>query len=64
MKIKDIKQGDFFTKSPIEHPKEYQVWIRGAYDREQKRYECTRFGDICAICYLPGDREVYTEFTF
>ena len=64
MKIKNLTQGDYFTKKPLDNPKESQVWIRGAYDRSQKRYECTRFDDMSTFCYLPGDKEVYTNFTF
>jgi hypothetical protein len=64
MKIRNLKKGDFFTKKPLDNPKESQVWMRGEYDRSQKKYECTRFDDMCTSCYLPGDRDVYTEFTF
>lgn len=64
MKIKRLKNGDLFTKKPIDNPKEHQVWIRGYYDRSLKRYECTRFDDICTSCYLSGDKDVYTGFTF
>ena len=64
MKIKNLKKGDFFTKKPLDNPKESQVWMRGEYDRSQKKYECTRFDDMCTSCYLPGDKEVFTDFTF
>ena len=64
MKVRDLKKGDFFTKKNITEPKESQVWIRGEYDRSEKRYECQRFDDACVFCYLPGDREIYTGFTF
>ena len=64
MKVKELKKGDFFTKKPLDNPRESQVWIRGDYDRSEKRYECQRFDDICAFCYLPGNKEVHTDFTF
>ena len=64
MKVKNLKQGDLFTKKPLDNPKDSQVWMRGVYDRSQKRYECTRFDDNCTYCYLPGDKDVYTGFTF
>lgn len=64
MKIKNLKKGDFFTKKPLDNPKESQVWMRGDYDRSLKKYECIRFDDMCTFCYLPGDRDVYTGFTF
>ena len=34
--LKDLKKGEFFTKMPIEEPKETQVLIRGDYDRGEK----------------------------
>lgn len=64
MKVKELKNGDFFTKKRIDSPTEKQVFIRGEYDREQRKYECTRFDDICAVCYLDGSKEVFTDFTF
>ena len=42
MKVKDLKQGDFFTKKAIADPKDSQVWIRGAYDRSQKKSTSAR----------------------
>lgn len=64
MKIKDLKKGAFFTKKPIPHPIARQVYIRGDYDRSQKKYECKKFDDISAAIYLKGDAEVYTDFVF
>ena len=64
MKIKEMRKGAFFTKKLIDEPKESQVWIRGDYDRSQRKYECQRFDDANKFCYLDGDREVYTEPTF
>ena len=64
MTVKELKKGDFFTKKPIETPKDRQVFIRGNYDRTQKKYECVRFDDINVCCYLKGGTEVYTDFTF
>ena len=62
--LRDVKPGQFFTRKPIDAPKESQVWVRGAYDRSQKKYECVRFDDICQCCYLRGDTEIYTDFVF
>lgn len=64
MKIKDLKPGDFFTKKEISEPNDSQVWIRGAYDRSEKKYECTRFDDISRFCYMAGAKEVFTDFVF
>lgn len=62
--VRDLKRGDYFTRKSISEPKDNQVWIRGDYIRESKRYECTRFSDCNSFCYLKGDSVVYLDFTF
>lgn len=62
--IKDLKKGEFFTLKPIDEPKESQVYIRGDYDRSEKKYECGKFSDISAYRMFKGDKVVYTDFTF
>lgn len=64
MKLKDLKRGEYFTLKPIEEPKENQVYIRGEYDRTEKKFECGKFSDISYTRYIDGNREVYTDFTF
>lgn len=64
MLIKDLKIGEYFTLKPIENPTEKQVFIRGEYDRTEKKFECGRFDDISYTRYLSGKTEVYTDFTF
>lgn len=64
MKLKELKKGDYFTKKSIENPTESQVWIRGDYDRSLKKYECSNFADVNKTCFIKGDREIYTDFTF
>ncbi|MBR0340959.1 MAG: hypothetical protein IJH64_01645 [Oscillospiraceae bacterium] len=64
MTVKQLKRGEWFTLKPIENPTESQVYIRGDYIRETKRYECQLFDDISAFRYFKGDKEVFTEFTF
>lgn len=64
MTIKQLKNGEFFTKKQIESPTDSQVWIRGDYDRAEKKYECVCFGDANRFCYIKGDKEVFTDFTF
>ena len=62
--LKDLKKGEFFTKKPIEEPKESQVVIRRDYDMSEKKYEITRFSDFCDTAYLKGTAKIYTGFTF
>lgn len=64
MTLKDLKIGEYFTLKPIENPTEKQVFIRGEYDRTEKKFECGRFDDISYTRYLSGKTEVYTDFTF
>lgn len=64
MKLKELKPGEYFTKKPIEYPKETQVFIRGSYDRALKKYECVRFSDSCDYQYIDGSKEVFTDFIF
>ena len=64
MQLKDLKKGDWFTLKPIEYPKESQVYIKGDYDRTDKKYECSKFSDVCYSRMLKGTTTVYTDFIF
>lgn len=64
VKIKDLKQGDFFTLKPGIYPTEKQVYERGAFERSEKKYSCTRYDDFCAERFFKGDKIVYIDFIF
>lgn len=64
IKLKNLKKGEYFTRKPIEEPKESQVFIKGEYDRSEKKYDCDRFSDISSMIQLKADTIVYTDFTF
>ena len=64
MTLKQLKVGEYFTLKPLENPTEKQVFIRGEYDRTEKKFECGRFDNISYSRYLSGKTEVYTDFTF
>lgn len=64
MKLKDLKNGDYFTLKPIAYPKENQVFVKDEYDRRSKRYLCYRYSDVCDYRELKGDKEVFTDFIF
>lgn len=64
MKLKDLKKGTYFTLKAIDNPTEKQVYIKGEYDRSEKKYCCGRFDDISYSKYISGDKAVYTDFTF
>ena len=63
-KLKDIKEGEFFTRKPINTPKETQVFIRRYYERSEKKYFCERFTNASDGIFLKGDTIVYTDFIF
>ena len=63
-RIKDLKKGEYFTLKPIEYPKESIVWIRGDYERSEKKYSCSKFSDICHENFMKGDKLVYVDFEF
>ena len=62
--VKDLKPGEWFTLKPIDEPKESQVYIRGEYDRTERKYDCGKFSDIGYSRMLKGTTPVYTDFTF
>lgn len=62
--LKDLKQGEYFILKPVEYPDENRVYIRGEYDRTDRRYSCTKFVDTCAETFKKGTTTVYTGFTF
>lgn len=64
MTVKELKKGDYFTLKPIEEPKESQVYVRGEYDRSEKKYSCYKFSDMNEERFYKGDKEIYTDFIF
>jgi len=64
-KLKELKAGDFFTlKDYGENPDESRVYVRGDYDKSERKYEIYKFSDCNAFRFMPGTKEVYTGFTF
>jgi len=62
--LKDLKKGEWFTRKPIENPKETQVFIKDSYIRENKKYCCIRWNDISDGIELKGNTKVFIDFTF
>ena len=62
--LKDLKREAWFTLKPIEYPSENQVYIRGPYDRSEKKYLITKFMDMSDGRMLKGSTPVYTDFVF
>ena len=51
VKLKDLKKGEWFTRKPIDEPKERQVFIKDFYGREEKNTS-VKGGRICATAYF------------
>lgn len=64
IRIKDLKNGEYFTRKPIEYPTEKQVYVRGGYCRSDKKYYCFKWWDVCEEHPFKGETVVYTGFTF
>lgn len=63
-KIKDLAKGEYFILNPIEEPNASQVWVRGEYIREAKKYSTYKWEDTNHETPRKGDKEVYIGFTF
>ena len=64
MKLKELKKGELFTIKPVEFPRESQIFVKDDYDRSERKYWAIKWSNVCDGKYIPGDREVYTEFVF
>ena len=62
--LKELKKGDFFTLKEIEYPEDRQVWVRGDYERSEKKYSCYKFWDTNHESFKKGTTKVWTDFTF
>ena len=62
--LREVNPKDLFTLSPIEYPKENQVWIKGSYDRASKTFCVTNWSNIGRERFLKGDRVVFQDFFF
>lgn len=58
--IKNIKAGEFFKLKADGK----RVYIRGEYDRSEKKYCCTAFDDINVCRMFAGNKTVFVGFTF
>ena len=64
--IKELKNGEFFTVIPYNEKevKETNIWIKGPYDRTEKKYLCYKFSNVNYFRYFKGCMTVYTDFIF
>lgn len=59
VQLKNVKKGDFFKFSPNGN-----VFVRGYYERSEKKYEYYVFDDVNHEGFAKGTREVYVDFEF
>lgn len=62
--LRNVKNGDYFTLRPVEEPKESQVYVRGDYNRDVKKFDVSKFSDVNDWRLMRGDRIVYVDFIF
>lgn len=59
--LKEVKKGDFFRLTDSDTA---TVYIKGAYDRSERKFEVTKFDDMNDFKFMNGTRTVYIGFTF
>ena len=55
-----VKEGRFFMFDPCD----YTVWIRGHYDKENKKVEVYKYYDPDYIVSYPEKFQVFVDFEF
>lgn len=59
VKLREVKQGEYVRLVAFG-----PVWIRGEYQRIDKRFMLDSFDDTCRFTSRKGDTLVYVGFTF
>lgn len=60
IKVKDVKAGEFIKRKADAK----KVYVRGAYDRQYKKFRCDDWDDISRDIMLKGDAVVFIDFDF
>ena len=58
--LKSTQKGDYIKKTPTAK----KVWVRGEYDRSERRYLLTDFEDVNHTIYMKASHMVFVDFTF
>lgn len=61
VELSKVKLGDYIRLAPGENA---PVWIRGDYDRAEKKYMLESWGDIGRTTFRKGTTKVYIDFEF
>lgn len=59
--LRDLKQGSFFRLKDSETA---PVWVRGAYVPSERKYSTHKCDDTNHERLVPGEVEVFTDFTY
>lgn len=62
--IKQLKNGNYFILASSKEATENNTWIRGEYDREEKKYLCYKFNDVNHYKYFKGATVVNQDIIF
>ena len=62
--IGELKKGDFFTLKPVGFPSDRLVYVRGDYDRSEKKYSCYKWEDVNHETMKKSGAVCFTGFTF
>ena len=58
--LKNTKPGELIRRKPDSKV----TFVRGAYDRAEKKYELQDWDDFCRFVYLKGSTIVWIGFNF
>lgn len=58
--LKSLKPGEFFKRKATSDI----VYVKGPYDRTDKKFECTKWEDANAWILLKGTTQVVVDFDF
>jgi len=56
-----VKRDGFFKLRPTD---ESPVWVRGDYDRKEKKFHCYKYWDLATTHDWRGNKTVYVGFSF
>ena len=65
MKLKELKKGKYFRMVSPSGLLSIEVYIKGGYDRSEKKYLCASCFDIYGSGrYIRSNQEISTEFVY
>ena len=65
MLLKDLKKGEYFRMVSPSGLLSRETYIKGDYDRSEKKYLCARCSDVLGSGrYMRSNQEISTEFIY